>query len=693
MDDKDWLSKAQAAYTSSTTYFDSSIRKQINDDIRQASGKHPSGSKYLSDAYKGRSKLYRPKTRTAIRKNEAVAAAAFFSTADVVSIRPQDDSIPEQKISAEIMQSLVQYRLTKTIPWFMVCIGAYQDAMTVGVVASKQSWEYNSKKGIDRPCIDLIPVENIRIDPGAKWYDPIGTSPYVIHLIPMYVKDVKSRMRTLDQKTGQPKWKPLTDRQILSAINQHYDSTRQTREGERQDSTDTVTAITDFTIVWVHENYINVDDADFVFYTMGTQFMLSNPKPIKEIYFHGKRPIVMGCSVIETHKLYPSGTPRLTREVAAEINEIANQRIDNVKFAMNKRYFAKRNAQVDLRSLTRNVPSSVTLMNDPEHDVIVQSTPDVTSSSYQEQDRLNNDFDEVSGSFSQSSVQSNPHLNDTVGGMNLLSDGANQMSEYQLRTFSETWVEPVLRQLVLLEQYYETDDTVLAMAGKSAGLFEHFGIDQPTDAMLMQEFTINVNVGLGASNPQKQVERFVYGMNALTQMMGPTVTQRINPEEVITELFGKLGYKDGKRFFNFEDDAKYSQLEATIQDLQMQLSQKASPELVAAQVAKLHADADNATANKVKIGVESAYAAMQAAQVVAQMPQVAPIADVVMQAAGYQHPTPDGVDPNYPQPQGIAAPPVDMPTNTHPMLPADPATPGTGEMAGIETQRADGVIA
>ena len=90
-------------------------------------------------------------------------------------------------------------------------------------------------------------------------------------------------------------------------------------------------------------------------------------------------------------------------------------------------------------------------MNDPEKDVRVISTPDVTGSSFQEQDRFNLDFDEVAGTFSTSSVASNRQLNETVGGMNLLTQGANQISEFQLRVFTETWTEPCLRQVVALE--------------------------------------------------------------------------------------------------------------------------------------------------------------------------------------------------------------------------------------------------
>jgi len=80
---------------------------------------------------------------------------------------------------------------------------------------------------------------------------------------------------------------------------------------------------------------------------------------------------------------------------------------------------------------------------------------------------------------------------------------------------------------------------------------------------------------------------------------------------------------------------------------------------------------------------------MQGAQVIATMPQVAPIADEIMKGAGYRDPNPGGDDPNFPVPPFAQQPQVDFPTNTSPML---PATAGTGAMAGIETQRADGEI-
>jgi len=526
-----WLQRARSAHLESTNYFDASIRKQMEEDIRMFNSQHPSGSKYFAGSYKGRSKLFRPKTRSAIRRNEAIAAGAFFSSQDVINTTPHDDNDDYQKASADVMKELIQYRLTKTIPWFLTVIGAYQEAMKVGVVCSYQEWQFNEKRGIDRPWIELEPPENIRISPNAKWYDPINTSSYVVRMIPMTVMAVESKMRDVDNKTGRPKWNSLSRGEIMAASKRTDDSLRAAREGnQRTDPKMNETDISDFTIVWVHQNFIDIDGQDMVYFTLGTEHMLTEAVPIEEMYFHGKRPIVMGAVIMETHKTYSSSSCSLGKDVQREINEIANLRIDNVRFAMNKRYFAKRGRQVDLRSLTRNVPSSVTLMNDVD-DVKVVETKDVTSSSYQEQDRLNNDFDELMGHFSGSSVSSNRKLNETVGGMELLTDDANQVSEYQLRTFVETWVEPVLNQLMMLEKHYETDEVILKLAGRKAKIIDKYKVDTIDDELLEQETGITVNVGIGATNPAKQIEKFVYGMSAVRDILGEEMAMKIDQEQ------------------------------------------------------------------------------------------------------------------------------------------------------------------
>jgi len=109
-------------------------------------------------------------------------------------------------------------------------------------------------------------------------------------------------------------------------------------------------------------------------------------------------------------------------------------------------------------------------------------------------------------------------------------------------------------------------------------------------------------------------------------------------------------------------------------------------------------------ARSVQIGVQAAYSAMQAGVQVAQMPQIAPVADEVMKGAGYQRPNPIGDDPNFPIAEQTAARDVRSPylegegaqigseglaevqQNTSPMNPAVPQQ-GDSSMQGIETAR------
>jgi hypothetical protein len=331
------------------------------------------------------------------------------------------------------------------------------------------------------------------------------------------------------------------------------------------------------------------------------------------------------------------------------------------------------------------VPSGVTLMDNIDSDVRVVETNDVTSSAYAEQDRLNSDFDDIAGAFSGSSVASNRKLNETVGGMQMLSNTANQIGEYDLKVFTETWVEPVLRQMVLMEQTYETDEMILALAGDKAKLYQRFGLDVVTDELLMQEVTLSVNVGTGSTNTFNQLERFIYGLREIRELLGESAFSRLKSGEIIKEIFGKIGYKDGGRFYIEEgDNPEVDDLISQIEQLKSMLAQKENPEMVAAKIEDINAKTTLSKAQAVKVGVEAVYSAMQTGASIAQNPLIAPVGDKVMEASGYQRPN-GGQDPNIPvtnapTTQGNGA----INTVTQNTSPLEPPVPQSS-MQGIET--------
>ena len=620
----DWLRRADNAYQASTTYMDSNYRKAWEDSIRAFHSQFPSDSKYSQPAYEKRSRLYRPKTRTIIRKNESAAAAAFFSNMDTVSIGAEDQANKNQLVNAELMKVLLQYRLTKSIPWYLTVLGGIQDAQTMGVVCAHIHWRYEEalpgeemaegpeaeaaelpaggddadpenpqqgplpagaftmgqqaeasapqsngarRKGaavlIDKPCVDLVPIENIRIDPAAPWTNPIHGSPYVIHLMPMYVHDVKAKM-----EAGE--WRTLSDGMINRATGVQ-DTTRAARQKDRGDpATADTRGVDDYDTVWVQRHIHKHKGQDIEFYTLGTLAMLTDPAPLKKSVLHGKRPYEMGCCIIETHRIMPSGVYQLGKGLQDEANEVVNQRLDNVKFSLNKKWFAKRGRDVDIAGLVRNVPGGVVMMDDPDKDVREISWPDVTQGAYEEQNRINLDMDELLGNFNPAGLMAQgAHQNSPARNMSMLNQASGTMVEYLIRTYVETFVQPVLRQLVLLEQFYESDEVLLNLASKQAKLFQKFGVDQVTDDLLKQELTLTVNVGMGATDPSTKLQKFLTAMGSFAGL-AKAPPPGLNLNEVGKEIFGHLGYSDGSRFFT-QDNPQVLALQQQLQQMQQEL--------------------------------------------------------------------------------------------------------------------------
>jgi len=571
-----WINRAKDAFRFSTTYVDSNYRNNWEDSIRAFNNQHPSSSKYNSDLFKKRSNLFRPKTRAIIRKNEAAAAAAYFSNLELLSINPLNESIKEERISADVMEQVLRYRLTKSIPWFLLTMGAIQDAQVQGACIAHVYWRFSERydeKGMvtskeDTPVCDLVPIENMRIDPSASWIDPIGTSPYIIHLIPMYWCDVKDRMRFPDPK-GQ-RWKEYSASAAFSRSGISDESTRQTRLGYQQDPASEKRDVSDYDIVWVHRHIHRWNGEDWEFYTLASERLLTKPARLNDTVWHGERPYVMGRALVETHKPMPASLPMLLKGLQEEANDVQNQRSDNVKFVLNKAYLVKRGKNVDLASLVRNVPGRITLVDDPEKDVQEMNWPDVTQSAYLEQDRIDGDFNDIAGNFSPLQVNTARTPRESSNTMKMLQSPSNMLTEYMLKTFTETFVAPVLMQIMKLEQHYETDTTILALAGEKAEVAQRYGVNQVTDALLEKELTLSVHVGMGATDPTQKLQRFVYAVMNFAQI-ARSQPPGLDLKEIAKEMFGLTGYQDGSRFMIEGVDPEVAKLMQENQALKKQM--------------------------------------------------------------------------------------------------------------------------
>src|SRR5579859_2920700 len=546
-------------YESSTNWLNSGRRAKWNESLRAFGSLHPMGSKYLSNDFRYRSTFYRPKTRSMVRRDEAATAAAFFSNEDVVSISASDDDDPRQKASADVLKALLQFRLTKTIPWFLTLLGARQDCEVLGICVGKAYWRYEEqrigsvtrprlgpdgkpvldedgepqlddidliKKLKDHPWVDLIAPENFRFEPGCDWRNPVESSPYLIELEPVYVAEAMERMER--QHGAEAEWKAVPKSALMAATDLDDDVTRRSREAGRVPGKDhDAWKPRDFDVCWTRVYTVRWGGRDWHFRTLASAGeLLTPPRPLEEVHLHGERPYVVGSVVLETHKTYPSAKVELVRDLQRAANEDWNLRFDAVRMNLMPRQFVRNGAALDPNDLLAFRPNKIVAINakagEPiSNDVAWDRPPPPDQSAYAEQDRINLDFDELTGAFTNSSVQASQIQQQSATGMHLMSGEASGMGEYELRLFAETFVERILSLLIKLEQAYETDPVVLALAGKKAQLLTKYGVDEITDELLNEQVTVRANVGIGATNPGMKLRNFTMAGDVLSKLYGP----------------------------------------------------------------------------------------------------------------------------------------------------------------------------
>lgn len=579
----DFLKLVREAEQQAALYSAQANRRAWSASYRAFHNEHYVGSKYTQPEWRGRSRLFIPKTRAAVRKDSAAVAASLFNSIDAINCMPGNESDPRQRAAAAVMEELVNYRTDRAsgkaaFPWFLLSIGARQNAVLTGVCISKQCWKQDFRKAgtepatitddngvelptsrdvwkveTDRPDMILIPPENVVIDPAADWTNPAQNSAFLVVKWPMQIEEIKAKQNSPVNPWNQVsetvlKGTTVSTKQDMAAI-------RRARELglDRMDETQTGTH---FQVIWVYEVFIRVNGDDWTFYSVGDQDYLTTPKPVREVYpeQYGERPITIGYGALEAHRIYPMAPAESWQPLQTEVNDLRNLMLDATKQNVMPVSKVRRGRQIDLDQVRRRSSGSSILVNDKD-DVTWETPPAIPNSAVMMNRELELEIDDLAGQQNYGSVETNNALGKTLGGLKLAAGAANAVQEFDIRVWIETWVAPSLAQIVRLEQYYESDKTVLELCGERAQLWQKHGISQIDDDLLEQEISVHVSVGLGAGDPQQRLAKFSTAAQIATPLIQAAPEfqsgqREINIEAIIEEIFGAAGYKDGgKRFF------------------------------------------------------------------------------------------------------------------------------------------------
>jgi hypothetical protein len=578
--EQEFLQLVREAESQAQLYINQVNRKSWSRVYRAFHQEHFVGSKYTSDDFKNRSKLFVPKTRSAVRKDLAAVAASLFGTIDAISCTPGNESDQGQKASAAVVQELLNYRTSRTsgkasMPWFLTALGMRQTAVLTGICMSKQSWKLELRKTgdedvkdddgestgqkravwkpfIDRPDSQGIPPENITIDPAADWTNPAQDAAYIIIKWPMRIDEIRAK-----QKDPRNPWRDLTESQLRGTGDSAKFDMAAIRRAREQgiDRMDDANNGQSFDIIWVYETYMRCAGDDWTFLSVGDKCMLTDPRPVREVYPEqfGERPLVFGIGALEAFRLFPMSSAESWQMLQMEVNDLRNLTLDAVKQNVLPVTKVVRGRQVDLDALKRRGQGS-SIMVTAATDVTWDRPPDVPQAAILMKQNLDIEFDDIAGQQNYGTVDSNNNLSKTLGGLKLAAGAANAVQEFDIRIWIETWCEPVLSQLVRAIQFYESDPIILGICGDRAQLMEKYGVNQITNELLENEVTLRVNVGLGSGDPSQRLAKFQDATNVAMPLLEKSKQfqsgeMQIDPVAVMDEVYGAVGYRDGgKRF-------------------------------------------------------------------------------------------------------------------------------------------------
>lgn len=618
--DAEFLQMVREA-TSQAEFYSNQINRRAWERAYKAyRQEHFHGSKYTTPDFRNRSRLFIPKTRSAVRKDLAATSASLFGTVDPIECSPGNESDPRQAGAAAVVKELVSYRTDSAngksaMPWFLTAMGARQTSLMTGFCVTKQHWklklarrgteEFTDEEGgeprtrdvwaphIDRPDCVLIPPENCTIDPACDWTDPSQDSAYFIIKYPMRIDEIRQ-----NQRDPRNPWRKLSDAVLRSAgegAKMEAASIRRARD-QGLDRYEQSSNSQNFDVIWVFETFIRTAGEDWTFISIGDKELLTDVRPVREVYPEqdGERPITFGYGSFEAFCVFPQAAVESWQMLQQEANDVRNLTLDAFKQNVMPVTKVMRGRQIDLDQLKRRGQGTSIMVTDKD-DVTWERPPDVPAAAQFVKQQLDIDFDDLAGQQNYGTVQDNNALGKTLGGLKLAAGAANAVQEFDIRVWIETWAEKAIRQIVRLEQFYESDETILALCGERAKLFDKHGVDEIDDDLLENDVTVRVSIGLGAGDPMQRLQKFqsatsiVLPLAAMDQdfMSGK---KKINLEAVMQEVYGGVGYKDGGKRFVTEGEPKPNDPNVAA----MADETAASAELKRAQAGKAKTDAKTA---------------------------------------------------------------------------------------------------
>jgi len=327
----------------------------------------------------------------------------IFNTRPILTVQPRKGASEDLAI---LLERLLEYQLDEDqLEFFSKILEFFKECAIYGSSFAKVIPKFNNDELASFNYIDVEPIDLFHVFPDYR-AKSIRRMKYIIQLSYTDYEDLESMSRAgfyenVPELLGklesimavdEYKKKRLTSVGILDEYG--FDSNRK--------------------VVEVLEYW----DREFI-YTIGArrEVLKKEKNP-----FGGLLPFIMARYVPVQHELYGIGIPEIAESLQEELNDVRNQRMDNVNLIINRMYIANKYADIDFDSLI-SYPGNVILSNDVNA-IKPIDTPDVTGSAYKEEEIIKGDMDLAIGEHPYDSGQP-PMRRETATGIVKLQQASN----------------------------------------------------------------------------------------------------------------------------------------------------------------------------------------------------------------------------------------------------------------------------
>lgn len=464
-------------------------RGEFEEDVKESLERRRKSSLYVNKAY------------ALVQRLRASTEQAYFTNPSFASFSPL--SIWTEDEAEKMQEAFDTYwnkRMKPYVQFSKTTISGY----TYGTPVLKVYWA-NGK-----PVLEDVNIHDIYFDPSAKDSDDIRL---LVNNIYMTEEDVAA-----NKKLGiYNKRFSLSDIQSGNMQNEY-----------RNNYLDLMQDGSSFGRVMLQDVYERLDGSWYLTTTYNRTTILRERVKLEDglPFVIGKTVPAIDSNDGETVGVYSDSPLAPIYDLQKELNVRVNQEIDAIAEVLNPSFIAERNSGINEIDM-RKGPSKVLYVSNLSS-IQQYPVPNISQLSVNEE-RLRQDMEEITGIQMLGSADTSSIVNrQTAEGMNILSSEKSLRTDAYIRTFNESFVEPLIEKIARLIWTYSDDKN----------LFK--GIDRSKDF----DFNVSISAGLGATSLQSKLN----GLDSAFQKF-MALQDTTKAEQTVMDSLPLLGIKNTADYF------------------------------------------------------------------------------------------------------------------------------------------------